>query len=67
MQTDIDMETNVDMDIAVKSVYIRAFGPREIKSNNKSFKHPKVTQHVTNVKRKKSILLSKGEALSLYT
>jgi len=28
MQTDIDMETNMDM--GVKSVYIRAFRPREI-------------------------------------
>jgi len=37
MQTEIDMETNVDMDIGVKSVYIWTFGPREIKSINKSF------------------------------
>jgi len=37
MQTDIDMERNVDIDMGVKSVYIRAFGPREIKSINKSF------------------------------
>jgi hypothetical protein len=37
MQTEIDMETNVDMDIGVKSVYIWTFGPRKIKSINKSF------------------------------
>jgi hypothetical protein len=34
MQADIDMKTNMDM--GVKSVYIWAFGPREIKSINKS-------------------------------
>ena len=30
MQTDIDMDTNMAADIGVKSVYIRAFRPREI-------------------------------------
>jgi len=30
MQTDIDMVTNMAMDIGVKSVYIRALRPREI-------------------------------------
>jgi hypothetical protein len=29
-QTEIDMETHMDVDIGVKSVYIRAFWPREI-------------------------------------
>jgi len=29
-QTEIDMETNMDVDIGDKSVYIRAFWPREI-------------------------------------
>jgi len=28
-QTEIDMETNIDVDIEDKSVYIRAFRPRE--------------------------------------
>jgi len=32
-QTEIDMETNMDVDIGDKSVYIRAFWPRE---DNKS-------------------------------
>jgi len=40
MQTDIDMETNMDMDMGVKSVYIGAFGPL-VKTINKSKKHPK--------------------------
>jgi hypothetical protein len=35
MQT--DMQTEINMDIGVKSVYIWTFGPREIKSINKSF------------------------------
>jgi len=30
MQTDVDMDTGVDMEMGVKSVYIRAFRPREI-------------------------------------
>jgi hypothetical protein len=29
MQTDIDMDTDTDMGMGVKSVYIRAFRPRE--------------------------------------
>ena len=37
----MDMQTDIDMDIGVQTVSIWAFGPREIKSINKSFKHPK--------------------------
>jgi hypothetical protein len=39
-QTEIDMETNMAENIGDKSVYIRAFWPREDQSI-KSKKHPK--------------------------
>jgi hypothetical protein len=42
MQTDIDMETNMDMDMGVKYVYIGAFGSR-FKSINKVLEASKVT------------------------
>jgi hypothetical protein len=41
MQTEIDMETNMVLNMGDKSVYIRAFWPREDQSINKSKKHPK--------------------------
>jgi len=41
MQTEIDMETNMAVNMGDKSVYIRAFWPREHQSINKSKKHPK--------------------------
>jgi hypothetical protein len=40
-QTEIDMETNMAVNMGDKSVYIRAFWPREDQSINKSKKHPK--------------------------
>jgi len=39
-QTEIDMETNMAVNMGDKSVYIRAFWPREDQSI-KSKKHPK--------------------------
>jgi len=39
-QTEIDMETNMVVNMGDKSVYIRAFWPREDQSIN-SRKHPK--------------------------
>jgi len=35
------MDTNMAVDMGNKSVYIRAFWPREDQSINKSYKHPK--------------------------
>jgi len=37
LQTDVQTDIDMDTDMGVKSVYIRAFRPREIKSINKSF------------------------------
>jgi hypothetical protein len=45
IQTNIDMDTDIDtdmdMDIGDKSIYIRAFWPREISQSTSLKKHPK--------------------------
>jgi hypothetical protein len=43
MQTDVKMETNMDMDLGVKSLYIGAFSPREISYVKQAFLASKVT------------------------